>query len=64
MTPYVLKDPEGTIFAEGVLLSSGKCFISFTKDDFTFMYKTLNEMMTVHRCHDVNKIDYLTIVEN
>lgn len=63
MKPFILKDPEENIFAEGVELTNEKCIISFTKEKYVFVYDTLKEMMAVHSGKGENKLTYYKIVQ-
>lgn len=64
MTPYVLKDADGNIFAEGVILSNERCFINFIKYDYTFVYDNINQLLDVHGAGGKNVLEYDTFIAN
>lgn len=58
MKPYVVKNKEGEPFAEGMILADGRCFISFLKADYTFVYDNIQQMMVMHSDDGNNEIEY------
>lgn len=58
MRPYVMKDPEGNIFAEGMVMTDGRCFFSLLGHDYTFLYKDVDQLMKVHSANGNNYVEY------
>lgn len=58
MRPYRFKDEQGNVFAEGLILSDGRCFISFIKSDYTFVYDNEDQLKIMHGNNDKNTIDF------
>jgi len=58
MKPYILKNEEGEQFAEGLILTDGRCFISFLRADYTFVYNNIQEMLVMHSNDGNNVIEY------
>lgn len=58
MRPYRFIDEEGNAFAEGLILSDGRCFISFLRADYTFVYDNEDQLMLMHSNNGKNKIDF------
>jgi len=58
MKPYVLKNEEGEPFAEGLVLSDGRCFISFLRADYTFVYDNIQALIMMHGNEGSNVIEY------
>lgn len=49
----------GFAFAEGVVFSNQKVCISFLYEEFSFIYKSIQEMMSMHSNSGTNKLKYL-----
>jgi len=58
MKPYIIKNEEGEPFAEGMILTDGRCFISFLRADYTFVYDNIQQMMVMHSNDGNNVIEY------
>ena len=58
MKPYIIKNEEGEPFAEGMILTDGRCFISFLRADYTFVYDNIQQMMDMHSNDGNNVIEY------
>ena len=58
MKPYRFLDEKGNAFAEGLILSDGRCFISFLRADYTFVYDNEDQLMLMHDNEGKNKIDF------
>lgn len=58
MKPYIIKNEEGEPFAEGMILTDGRCFISFLRADYTFVYDNIQQMMVMHSNDGKNVIEY------
>ena len=58
MKLYILKNEEGEQFAEGLILTDGRCFISFLRADYTFVYNNIQEMLVMHSNDGNNVIEY------
>lgn len=58
MKPFRFKDEKEVAFAEGMILSDGRCFISFLKADYTFVYDNEDQLMLMHSNDGKNKIDF------
>ena len=61
MKPYVLKDVNDETFAEGLILSDGRCFISFIKMDYTFVYDNIAQLMQMH-CREGNATIHYDVI--
>ena len=58
MKRYIIKNEEGEPFAEGMILTDGRCFISFLRADYTFVYDNIQQMMVMHSNDGNNVIEY------
>lgn len=49
----------GTPFAEGVLFSNGKVALSFLKEEYQFIYKSMMEMLSMHSNGGDNMLKFI-----
>lgn len=64
MKPYILKDADGNQFAEGMTLSDGRCFLSFLRADYTFVYDNIDQLSLMHSIDEKNKLEYISLAES
>lgn len=50
---------DGFVFAEGVVFSNGKVALSFLKEEFQFIYKSVIEMMSMHSNGGTNIVKFI-----
>lgn len=61
MRPFTYLDENDESFAEGLILTDGRCFISFLRADYTFVYRNEDEMIDMHNNNNKNRIKFYNI---